>query len=234
MIFGKDVKEDSRPKKGGWAPGNYSNICRNGCGEHFIGDKRAFSCADCAYDEKPLTQYRNHVLGLEKKMEKLDPKELDVKHLFAGDVYAREVLIPGGCTLTGKIHRYACINVVLKGSITVTTLGGVKRITGPTMFISPPGTKRAGHAHTDTTWVTFHSSEQVDPDKVEDEIIAKDFIDLDTPVDKLPPSKFLPHEEEIVLATLLEKLYRRGGQQEVNKRLLKLINLEVDNAKATL
>lgn len=43
-------KEDSRPQRGWWAPGSYMNCCVE-CGEAFIGDKRAGSCADCAYRE---------------------------------------------------------------------------------------------------------------------------------------------------------------------------------------
>jgi hypothetical protein len=35
----------------GWAPGNYTNKCHT-CGEMFTGDKRAWTCADCAYGEE--------------------------------------------------------------------------------------------------------------------------------------------------------------------------------------
>lgn len=40
---------DKRPKLGSWAPGNYSNSCLF-CGCSFTGDKRAKSCAPCAYE----------------------------------------------------------------------------------------------------------------------------------------------------------------------------------------
>ena len=42
------LKQDKRPKKGGWAPGNYTNICAI-CRGYFIGDKRAIICANCTY-----------------------------------------------------------------------------------------------------------------------------------------------------------------------------------------
>lgn len=45
-----NYKEDKRKQKRGYAPGNYINICPT-CKEKFLGDKRAFSCADCAYDD---------------------------------------------------------------------------------------------------------------------------------------------------------------------------------------
>lgn len=41
---------DQRPKKDGWAPGKYTNECHK-CGRQFTGDKRASTCADCAYGE---------------------------------------------------------------------------------------------------------------------------------------------------------------------------------------
>lgn len=47
MRFGK-AKEDTRPARGGYAPGNYIVVC-HGCNEVFVGDKRASQCADCAY-----------------------------------------------------------------------------------------------------------------------------------------------------------------------------------------
>lgn len=39
---------DDRPAKGAWAPGGYLCLCMD-CEEHFLGDKRALHCADCAY-----------------------------------------------------------------------------------------------------------------------------------------------------------------------------------------
>lgn len=52
-LFGdfKHFKQDNRPKKDWWAPGEYTNKCRT-CGDHFIGDKRAGTCADCAHGER--------------------------------------------------------------------------------------------------------------------------------------------------------------------------------------
>lgn len=49
-----DAKEDSRPHRGGWAPGSYICKCSDCC-ELFMGEKRSWQCADCAY----LTLSRN-------------------------------------------------------------------------------------------------------------------------------------------------------------------------------
>ena len=42
---------DTRPKRGGWAPGAYMGRKCNRCGCEFIGDNRAVTCAPCAYAE---------------------------------------------------------------------------------------------------------------------------------------------------------------------------------------
>lgn len=47
-------KEDTRPHRGAWAPGNYQRRCFE-CNELFIGGKRATMCADCAYAELEST-----------------------------------------------------------------------------------------------------------------------------------------------------------------------------------
>jgi hypothetical protein len=47
-------KQDDRPQLGWWAPGEYMNLCHK-CNQHFIGDKRAGYCADCAYADSPNT-----------------------------------------------------------------------------------------------------------------------------------------------------------------------------------
>ena len=52
MTFPDHFKADVRPKKAGWAPGNYTCKCCV-CSCDFMGDKRASSCADCAYTMEP-------------------------------------------------------------------------------------------------------------------------------------------------------------------------------------
>ena len=43
-----DWKEDKRPAKNGWVPGDYMALCLS-CRDRFIGAKRCITCADCAY-----------------------------------------------------------------------------------------------------------------------------------------------------------------------------------------
>ena len=45
-----DIKpQDERQRKDGWCAGDYLCTCRS-CGCRYVGDKRSWECADCAYN----------------------------------------------------------------------------------------------------------------------------------------------------------------------------------------
>lgn len=100
---------------------------------------------------------RQAIQNYEDALRKLPQAVLDVFHHFSAGVYLRELRIPADTHLTGKIHRYPCLNIVVQGEIEVATDKGNKRIVAPAIFESPPGTKRAGYTITDTIWITAHS-----------------------------------------------------------------------------
>ena len=127
-----------------------------------------------------VQEYRKRLLALEDHMrEHITPIECPVRHHFAGGVYAREMTIPAGVLLTGKIHRYPQVNIVSKGRITVVTEEGMRTVEAPYTFVSPAGVKRLGYAHTDTVWTTLHGTHETDLEKIEAEFIAPTFEDLD-------------------------------------------------------
>jgi len=47
-----DANRDKRPHRAGWARGPYHRICQE-CERVFVGDKRAVTCAPCAYRDAP-------------------------------------------------------------------------------------------------------------------------------------------------------------------------------------
>jgi hypothetical protein len=93
-------------------------------------------------------------------------------HRFADGLYAREITIPAGTLLTGKIHRTRHLNVISSGEITVWSDGEpVRRIQAPFSFVSEPGARRVGYAHRDTTWTTIHGTSETDLDVLEATLI---------------------------------------------------------------
>lgn len=128
--------------------------------------------------DTPPANMRERILRLESAMLEQPQVELPVTHHFAPGMYARELFIPKGTLLTGKIHKTAHLNIILCGDISVLTEHGIERIIGPCTLMSSAGIKRAGFAHEDTRWMTVHATHETDLAKLEEELIAKDYAAL--------------------------------------------------------
>lgn len=104
-------------------------------------------------------------------MAKMPQVEVPLRHGFGDGLYAREILIPAGALLTGKIHRKEDLNFVLYGEMDVLTESGMKRVVGPCWFTGKAGAKQIGYAYTDTLWITVHATKNRDLETIEDEIL---------------------------------------------------------------
>ena len=103
----------------------------------------------------------------------LEPVEL--KHIdhFSKGVYARELHIPAGTVLTGKVHKYENLNILSQGRMSVFMEDGtVLNVQAPYTVVSPPGTRRAAFAHSDCVWTTIHGTEEKDVDVIEKLFVA--------------------------------------------------------------
>jgi quercetin dioxygenase-like cupin family protein len=118
---------------------------------------------------------RSKIDKIEQEIAKLPQIEMVTNHHFAEGLYARELHIPAGTILTGKIHKTEHINIVSKGRIIVWTEAGMKEVSAPFTMVSYPGTKRVGYALEDTIWTTIHASNEKDLVKLEEQLIAKTY-----------------------------------------------------------
>lgn len=160
------------------------------CGEHPLP---ALSFEDQHRTPEPVTvlpacsnrAVREEIVALESDIktflreEGIAEPDCPLTHHFAPGAYGREILLPKGVLVIGKIHKHAHLNLVMKGKVTVGTEDGVRHIEGPLVFVSKPGTKRVVYAHEDTIWVTVHLTDSQDLDEIEDQIIAKSYEDYD-------------------------------------------------------
>jgi hypothetical protein len=92
--------------------------------------------------------------------------------------YAREMFIPKGTLIIGKIHRHQHLNIISKGKVSVATEFGNQYMEAPCTFISEVGLKRAVVALEDTIWTTIHLTSKNSEDdlaEVEDEVIAPSY-----------------------------------------------------------
>ena len=109
---------------------------------------------------------REQIIRAEQEMKKLPQVELKVVNHFSAGVYARELHIPAGVTLTGRIHKKENLNILSQGEMMVTTEAGLVHVKAPFTVVSPPGTKRIATALTDCIWTTIHGTDETDIDKI--------------------------------------------------------------------
>ena len=123
----------------------------------------------------PSHQYRADMERLQDAIGAMAQLHLEPHHHFARGVYARELSIPAGSCIVGKIHKHSQINVLLKGQMRVTTDSGIEDVSAPRIIVSPPGTQRAAYTHTDCTWLTISGTFETDLQKLESELVVTSY-----------------------------------------------------------
>ena len=119
---------------------------------------------------------REKITFLERKMATLPQVEVELLHYFKNGMYAREMRVPKGTFISGKIHSTGTIGVLAQGSMRVWGEDGkMKIVTAPYIHTAEPGYKRVGWATEDVVWVTIHRTDSTDLYQIEkDEFIAED------------------------------------------------------------
>ncbi len=118
---------------------------------------------------------------IESEISLLEPIEVVPVHHFCNPnsgapngIYAREITIPEGAALTGKIHKTDHLNILSKGTITVWSDDeGERTISAPFTFVAKAGARRFGYAHTECVWTTIHGTNETDLDKLEDDLVVR-------------------------------------------------------------
>ena len=112
---------------------------------------------------KKRQSVREHILGFEEQLKKDENVQIGdnlicpLKHSFSDGIYVREIFIPAGTMLTGKIHKHAHPNFLMSGKVEVITeSGGYETLQGPISMMSKAGTKRAINVLEDCVWITVH------------------------------------------------------------------------------
>lgn len=114
------------------------------------------------------------IMSLQSAIAEMPQVELNLFHHFAEGQYARELHIPAGVGLVGKMHRTQHFLILAAGHISVTTSEGQEEIVGPKVIVTEPGTKRAIYAFTDAVLITTHVTDETDLEKIEAHVIQPD------------------------------------------------------------
>jgi hypothetical protein len=144
-------------------------------------------CGTCVLQEATPEAIRRMICQIELAMEAAMAAEKFVNtadsyalsHRFTKGLYVREIFIPAGHLVVGRIHKDEHYNVITKGAVSVLTEGdGLQFLQGSVSMISPAGCKRVLFTHEDTWWTVTHVTELTDLDEIEAAVIAPSYTAL--------------------------------------------------------
>jgi hypothetical protein len=123
----------------------------------------------------PPQMMRQKVESLQQELSKLPQYEPKTKHYFHGGMYCREVFRHAGVLVVGAVHKKEHFYLIVSGTVAITDgEGNVEEFTGPHLFSSKPGTKRAVYALTDAVCITFHATEATTVEDAEATLVEAD------------------------------------------------------------
>ena len=126
---------------------------------------------------------RERIKHFEDAIKQMDQVEhlTELKHAFLDGAYFRQISIPAGVALTGKIHSGSTINMLTKGKFAIVTEFDEQIIEAPFMYISEPGTKKACYTLEDCIFINCHTTWKTDLKEIEAEVTTDEHTE---PVEK--------------------------------------------------
>ena len=125
-----------------------------------------------------LMQARGKMMGLADVLADYPQQECPVTHRFSPGCYLREIFMPKGTLIIGKIHATEHFNIILQGEVTVYTATSKERFKAPHTFVSLAGTQKAVYIHEDCIWQTVHVTDKTDLEEIEKEVIVESYDQL--------------------------------------------------------
>jgi quercetin dioxygenase-like cupin family protein len=100
--------------------------------------------------------------------------EPTIIHHFSDNLYAKETHIPAGQTLVQHQHIYSHLSVLAKGKVIVANAGENHIIEAPACIEIKAGLNHGVQALTDVVWYCIHSTDEKDPELVDQVLIKGD------------------------------------------------------------
>lgn len=107
------------------------------------------------------------------------PIEIETRHHFAKGLYAREIVIPSGAMISGKIHKTEHLNIVAAGKVHIVTEDFNKVIEAPATLVAFPGVKKILRAYENTVFITVHATDITDIETIEREFVTDSYLEIE-------------------------------------------------------
>lgn len=119
-----------------------------------------YAVADGSFPEK--------IGALVEHMRKLPQTDCPVKHHFSPGLYLREISMPAGTVVIGRIHKTEHFNILVQGSCAIVHEDFTREVLrAPMVFVSKAGVQKALVILEDMIWMTTHVSDETDLNKLE-------------------------------------------------------------------
>lgn len=119
--------------------------------------------------------WREKIAYLVREMGALPQVQCPLNHYFAPGVYVREIFMPAGSVVIGKIHKTEHFNIIQRGCVSLIGADGSRELLrGPHTFVSKAGVQKVLYIHEDTVWTTIHITDERDLEKLEAMLIEPD------------------------------------------------------------
>jgi hypothetical protein len=116
----------------------------------------------------PDIPFKQKVHALARYMRDLEQTPLPVKHHFSPGLYMREIFMPAGTIVIGKIHKTEHFNILVSGAcLIVHDDDHREELRAPMVFVSKPGVQKVLYITEDMTWMTTHVTHETDLKKLE-------------------------------------------------------------------
>ena len=93
--------------------------------------------------------------------------DLNTKHHFSDNVYAKEMTLPKGHVALSHKHSYSHLSCLAKGKCVVMTDGQYNEYTAPAMIEIKAGVEHQIEALEDVIWFCIHATDEKDHEKID-------------------------------------------------------------------
>lgn len=128
--------------------------------------------AESMRSKRGIQEFSDHIESLPDALGE-DPFPLF--HEFADGIYTREIHLPKGYILVGKLHNHEAMVYMLKGKVLVADEFGVRMVEAPCQFVSKAGIKRVGLVIEDVVWVDIHHTDKTTVEEAEAELFRNSY-----------------------------------------------------------
>lgn len=98
-----------------------------------------------------------------------------IDHYFSEGLYAREMFMPAGTLIVGKIHLKDHMCMVTSGVVDIVSKHGRGRYKAPHVFCTTKNTQRVLLSVEDSTITTIHATDLTDPSEIIEAYTTEDY-----------------------------------------------------------